>query len=293
MKLAQPGILQEETTLARFMMFSMTSSVELPMLLEELNNVIETEHTVIGLGQSLVAAMGKEIPGLKTMPAQNGVGVDVPSTPYAMWFWLRGSDRGEIYHRSRLLESLLSPAFVLDEVLDSFQYDQNRDLTGYEDGTENPKGEEATKAAIIQGQGKGLDGSSFVAIQQWLHDFETFDGMATEQQDDAIGRHVDTNEEFDDAPESAHVKRTAQESFDPEAFILRRSMPWVDGMHSGLNFVAFGSSFDAFEAQLHRMLGHEDGIVDGIFEFTKPISGAYFWCPPVKDEKLDLSLLGL
>ena len=31
--------------------------------------------------------------------------------------------------------------------------------------------------------------------------------------------------EIDEAPESAHVKRTAQESFDPEAFILRASMP--------------------------------------------------------------------
>jgi putative iron-dependent peroxidase len=44
--------------------------------------------------------------------------------------------------------------------------------------------------------------------------------------------------EIADAPPSAHVKRTAQESFDPEAFVLRRSMPWTDGMRSGLNFVA-------------------------------------------------------
>ncbi len=79
----------------------------------------------------------------------------------------------------------------------------------------------------------------------------------------------------------------------PEAFILRRSMPWVEGMNAGLVFVAFGKSFDAYEAILNRMLGNEDGIVDGLFSFTRPLTGAYFWCPPVKEGRLDLTALGL
>jgi len=117
--------------------------------------------------------------------------------------------------------------------------------------------------------------------------------MTTKQQDDSIGRHVSDNEEFDEAPESAHVKRAAQESFEPEAFMLRRSMPWAEGMNAGLVFVAFGHSFDAFEAVLNRMLGKDDSISDALFEFTRPVSGAYFWCPPLKAGKLDLSVLGL
>ncbi len=32
----------------------------------------------------------------------------------------------------------------------------------------------------------------------------------------------------------------ATENFDPEAFMLRRSMPWAEGLAGGLNFVAFG-----------------------------------------------------
>jgi putative iron-dependent peroxidase len=49
--------------------------------------------------------------------------------------------------------------------------------------------------------------------------------VTTKQQDNAIGRHISDNEEFAEAPETAHVKHAAQESFDPEAFMLRRSMP--------------------------------------------------------------------
>ena len=174
-------------------------------------------------------------------------------------------------------------------------YDPQRaaNMSGYEDGTENPIGDDAVKTAIVQGEGEGLDGGSFVTVQQWLHDFELFDLMTTKEQDDAIGRHISNNEEFDEAPESAHVKRSAQESFDPEAFMLRRSMPWAEAMQSGLMFVAFGHSFDAFEAIQNRMLGHDDGILDGLFTFTRPITGAYYWCPPIKEDKLDLSQLGL
>ena len=72
------------------------------------------------------------------------------------------------------------------------------------------------------------------------------------------------------------MKRTAQESFSPEAFVLRRSIPWSDENAGGLNFVAFGKSFDAFEAQLKRMVGAEDGITDTLFEFTVQLRAATF-----------------
>ncbi len=73
--------------------------------------------------------------------------------------------------------------------------------------------------------------------------------------------------------------------------MLRRSMPWADEDGEGLVFVAFGKSFDAFEAVMRRMVGLEDGIVDALFDFTRPVLGAYFWCPPVADGVLDLSTL--
>ncbi|MCE2998702.1 MAG: Dyp-type peroxidase, partial [Betaproteobacteria bacterium] len=70
-------------------------------------------------------------------------------------------------------------------------------------------------------------------------------------------------------------------------------MPWTEGQRCGLVFTAFGRSLDAFEAQLRRMLGVEDGTSDALFQFTRPLSGAYFWCPPVKGGRLDLSAIEL
>jgi putative iron-dependent peroxidase len=130
-------------------------------------------------------------------------------------------------------------------------------------------------------------------VQQWLHDLDGFERMSSAERDDVIGRRQSDDVELEDAPQSAHVKRTAQEDYDPPAFLVRRSMPWADAEGEGLLFIAFGKSFDAFEAQLRRMVGAEDSIVDALFRFTRPLNGSFFWCPPVSGGALDLSALGI
>ncbi len=41
------------------------------------------------------------------------------------------------------------------------------------------------------------------------------------------------------------------------------------------------------------MSGAEDGLVDGIFQFTRPITGGFYWCPPLVDGRLDLHALDI
>lgn len=284
----QPGILAAVPAQARYLTFTLASPDADPRTaLAALAKLVDGDATVAGLGASLLRALDRNIPGLTDFPACSGAGIEIPSTPSALWLWLRGDDRGELLHRSRMLAAALAPAFELVDCVDAFRHGSGRDITGFEDGTENPKGEDALKAAFTE------DGGSFVAVQRWQHDLARFDAMAPESRDEAIGRRRSDNEELADAPDSAHVKRTAQESFDPEAFVLRRSMPWIKGAAAGLVFVAFGHSLDAFTAQLKRMTGQEDGITDALFKFTRPLTGAFFWCPPAKSGRLDLSSLGL
>ena len=289
----QPGILASVPRLARYLVFSLVPSAGYRDALKRLGDITDGENSVVGIGGSAVLALGKTLKGLLLFPSKMGAGFEVPSTPGALWCWLRGDDRGELVHRTRLVTHALSPAFRLDKVIEAFQYGASRDLTGYEDGTENPKGNKAFEVAIINEQGKGLDGSSFVAVQQWVHDLNRFESMSVEEQDNSMGRRKSDNKEITEAPPSAHVKRTAQEGFEPPAFVLRRSMPWADETGEGLVFVAFAKSFGPFEVLLNRMVGAEDGIADALFKFTRPISGNYFWCPPIQNGKLDLSALDL
>jgi putative iron-dependent peroxidase len=298
MHAVQPGVFPDVPEGCRYLTFGLVHGSDPAPALQRLRDEGLGDEMVVGLGQSVVQLLGKEIPGLRPFPTIVGPGVDIPATPSALWFWLRGSDRGKMVHRSNALRDLLAPAFRLDEVVDGFKHDESpdgmgRDLTGYEDGTENPDGDEAVEAAVLQGAGPGLDGSTFVAAQKWIHELSAFQAMSQEQQDHTFGRRRSDNEEIEDAPESAHVKRTEQEGFSPEAFVLRRSMPWADADHEGLIFVAFGRNLDAFEVQLTRMSGVEDGIPDALFRFSRPVTGGYFWCPPVADGKLNLEAVGL
>lgn len=314
MNTVQDGILQPVPAQGRYLFFSLTDPAALRPALQRLAALADGDAVVVGLGAATLAALGASVPGLRDMPDLSGPGVPVPRTPAALWCWLRGRavgaaegdegrDLGDLVHLTRELCKALAPALQLDRAVDAFRHGRGpsghgRDLTGYEDGTENPQDEAAQDAALVRGMGDGLDGGSFVAVQQWLHDFAAFEGLSPTAQDNAVGRRRSDNEELDDAPESAHVKRTAQESFAPEAFVLRRSMPWAagDGLGgggAGLMFVAFGRSFDAFEAQMRRMAGLEDGIADALLGFSKPVSGAYFWCPPLHGDRLDLRQAGL
>lgn len=293
MHTAQPGILAALPQQTRYLDFELTDPAQVGNALAALRELADGERLVVGIGQPLVRALDANIPGLRTLPARACNGFDIPSTPRALWCWLRGDDRGELFHLSRRLIAALAGAFRVLGVVDGFKHDQGRDLSGYIDGTENPQDEAALAAALVGTDEPGLAGSSFVGVQLWEHDFDRLEGYNEAQRDDMIGRRHSDNEELDDAPPSAHVKRTAQEDFEPPAFMLRRSMPWVDGRQAGFMFVGFVHTLDAFQASLDRMSGLDDGITDALFLFTRPRTGAYFWCPPMREGQLDLRALGL
>jgi putative iron-dependent peroxidase len=293
MNTPQPGILPAIPNISRYLEFGLLPDADPARVLRDFASRRVDTEIVIGFGLGLVQLLGRSIAPLRPFPSLSGPGCQIPSTQADVWCWVRGGDRGRVVHSGRSIAHLLCPAFRCDRLVDGFKYDRGLDLTGYEDGTENPEGDAAVDAAIAQGLDPGLDGSSFVAVQQWVHDLDHFEALSQDEQDNIIGRRLSDNEELDEAPVSAHVKRTAQESFEPEAFVVRRSMPWADANGEGLMFVAFGKSLDAFEAQLLRMTGQEDQVIDGLFGFTRPVSGSYFWCPPVSDGKLDLTALGL
>jgi putative iron-dependent peroxidase len=248
---------------------------------------------IVGLGDPVVRALGREVTGLRVFPGLAGAAGGVPSTQEAVWVFLRGEERGALFDLTQKVCGDLEGAFVLDDALDTVTYAGGRDLTGYEDGTENPRGDAAVHAALVSGGGRGLAGGSFVAVQRWVHDLSRFRSFPSHERDARMGRRFETNEEIADAPPSAHVKRTAQESYSPTAYMVRRSMPWATAHEQGLEFIAYVESLDRYERVLRRMVGLDDGIVDGLFTFSRPVKGAYYWCPPLAGERLDLSQLGI
>ena len=285
----QPGILKPPPAVARSLTFRIDNADEVGAALKRLAAEHQSACDIVGIGEPCTLALHANVPGLRTFPAMSGAGCAVPSTQDALWIRVCGADRGVVFDSARRVRGVLSGAFRLADALDTFVYHGGRDLTRFEDGTENPKDEAAIDAAIVKED--PIAGSSFVAVQQWVHDLGRFEAHTDKERNDIIGRDADTNEELEDAPPSAHVKRSEQEGFDPPAFMVRRSMPWAGVDKEGLEFVAFVAGVDTFTRMMRRMAGREDGIVDGLFSFSRPVTGGFYWCPPVADGRLDLSFL--
>jgi porphyrinogen peroxidase len=286
----QPAILAPVPPAARFVTFGFRHGSDPGRALIRLAAWQRDPHVVVGLGEPLLARAKGRIDGMRAFPADIAM---FPRTQEALWAAFTHPDRGAAFDAGRAFSSMLGDALRVVEEIDAFVYRGGKDLSDFEDGTENPKGDLAVAAAIVDGGGPGLDGASFVAVQRWVHDLGAVEAMTQATRESIVGRRQGDNEEIADAPLSAHVKRTAQESFDPPAFVLRRSMPYGGIAEHGLYFIAYGESLDRFERQLRRMAGRDDGIVDGLLAFTKAVTGGYYFCPPVQGDKLDLRALGL
>lgn len=289
---AQPGILAPILPAGRYVVLDAPPDLDARALVARLATLEVGDRLVLGVGAPLAISLGARLAGLRVFPAMAGPACSVPSTQGSIFIHARGDDHGDTLLAVQRVVATLGGGLRLAEDVVGFRFLEGRDLTGYEDGTENPKDAAAERAALVAGAGPGLDGGSFVAAQRWVHDLGGFERLSPHARDHVIGRSRETNEELADAPPSAHVKRTAQESFAPPAFMVRRSMPYGTLAEHGLYFVAYGASLAPFETVLARMVGHEDGIVDGLFQFSRPVSGGYYWCPPLgADGRLDLRAL--
>lgn len=169
----------------------------------------------------------------------------------------------------------------IEEETHGFRWVEDRDLSGFVDGTENPHGEETRRdVAVIK---DGLDaGGSYVLVQRWEHNLEQLDRMPVGDQEMMIGRTKVANEEIDgDArPITSHLSRVDLKEEGKSLKIVRQSLPYgtASGKH-GLYFCAYCARLHNIEAQLLSMFGESDGKRDAMLRFTRPVTGGYYFAP--------------
>ena len=123
----QSGINAPVPKVARYLYFQLRPGADPKAALTRLAEHKIEEDIVVGLGQALVSKFGKDVPGLREFPSMVGTGVTVPSTPAALWIWLRGEDPGALVHTSRSIVKGLEDSFVVDATVDGFFFDGGRD----------------------------------------------------------------------------------------------------------------------------------------------------------------------
>lgn len=245
---------------------------------------LASDDVVVGIGGPLLDAMRATVDGYRPFKRFTAGRYTMPSTQHALWTFISGRNASEVFEVAERLKRVLAPWLNVAQSTTLFSYRQGRDLSGYKDGTANPAGEAVHAAAYIP-QGPWAAGS-FALVQRWLHFRERFGSLSPQARDHVVGRSLDADEELADAPASAHVRRTEQESFSPSGLMYRRSMPWGDARRHGLQFIAFVNDIGKAERMLERMSGSHDGIADAILGHTQAETGAFYFVPPVADGTL-------
>ena len=184
---------------------------------------------------------------------------------------------------TQVMASIGKAVTPVDEV-HGFRYFDDRDLLGFVDGTENPRGEAAIDAVMVGEEDPGFAGGSYVIVQKYLHDLDGWNALSTEVQERIIGRTKLSDIELDDSikPTSAHSALTTIVEDGKEIKILRDNMPFgraADG-EFGTYFIGYSRSPRTIEQMLENMfVGRPPGNYDRLLDFSRAVTGNLFFVP--------------
>ena len=287
---AQAGILSTPTEYHIHIEYSTQNIGELDALkklirIEQEASEMRNCHVLFGFSARLWNSISTQLPtpaAYVPFTEIHGTQAIVPATQGDLWIWYQGDSHAVNLDAAINVDSVLAGIGLQKnaEVFGYVRY-ENRDFTGFIDGTENPIGEDAVQAALIPES----NGSSFAMTQTWVHKLSEFNSLTLEQQEGVIGRtKADSVELSDDAmPATSHVSRTDAEVAGVKQKIVRRSVPYGNLDRRGLHFVAFSCDLARFQIQIERMFGvSEDNLHDRLTEFSVPISSSYWYVPSVE-----------
>jgi len=291
----QPGILPEPSRHARFVVLRANDGVAaariaagLPALTEKLAALDRGARLActVSFGPELWERIspGRRPRALQQFRAIDNGALHAPSTGGDLLLHIlskRVDLNFELAARARA--AFGETVSVMDDVT-GFRYLDGRDLTGFIDGTENPKGKARAGAALIGKEDPGFAGGSYAFTQRYVHDLGKWAGLPLAEQEGAVGRRKRDSKELSDKakPPSAHIARVVIEENGEELEIVRHSFPYGNLAESGLFFIAYTRDLAIPTRMLHRMYGISgDGVHDHLMEFTHAVSGAHFFAPPL------------
>jgi len=205
---------------------------------------------------------------------------DAPATQRDILVWAHGGDHDDVFDTIRAIGRALAPVAEIALDLRGFVYRDSRDLTGFIDGTANPKDDARLEAALIPSG--PATGGAYVLTQQWIHDLDAFGALDVTEQERVIGRTKPDSIELEGAamPPDSHVSRTDVTVDGVTQTIYRRSFPYGSVATHGLYFLAFARDIDRFDVQLRRMYGVSgDGVRDRLTDYSRAVTGSYWFAP--------------
>nr|WP_219704211.1 Dyp-type peroxidase [Marinomonas lutimaris] len=291
----QSGIVAEASSDALFITFNVNRSeinnlknalAAAPALIEELQLQFPAAdlHTAIGLSSLIWDELDSKRPKLlATFPHVAGKDIEFTPTDVDLVLHIRSSRHDASYQLANILFKAFGSSVTLVEEVSCFKYLDNRDLTGFVDGTENPAGEQRKAVALVGDEDPSFEYGSYFNLMRFVHDLDKWEKEDLKTQEDIFGRTKHTNQEYPSAEKSvhAHTKRTSLKDENGNSMeILRHSMPFASLTEKGLMFASYSKTPVIFNLMLESMVkGDENGNTDHLMKYTRATTGQAFFIP--------------
>jgi putative iron-dependent peroxidase len=206
------------------------------------------------------------------------------STPGDLLFHTRAKRMDLCFEMAAQIMARLGDAVSAVDEVHGFRYFDDRDLLGFVDGTENPRGEAVIDAALIGDEDAAFVGGSYVIVQKYIHDLDGWNALSTEAQERIIGRSKLSDVELDDSikPASAHNALTTITENGKEFQIVRDNMPFgrVGQGEYGTYFIGYCRTPRVTEQMIENMfVGRPPGNYDRLLDFSRAVTGTLFFVP--------------
>src|SRR5262245_355096 len=241
----------------------------------------------VGFGSEFwdVISPNKRPAGLHPFRAIAANGRSAPNTGGDVLFHILSKRHDLNFEFATLLRYQLGDSVEVTDEVHGFQYLDSRDLTGFIDGTENPKGKERGPVALIGAEDPAFADGSYVFTQRYVHNLTKWATVPQKEQEKVIGRRKPDSKELSDRakPPMAHISRVVIEEHGEELEIVRHSFPYGTVSESGLFFIAYTKTLPTPEKMLSRMMGTTgDGLHDHLMDYTQAVSGVTFFAPSLE-----------
>jgi len=273
-----------------FFEFSLCDGVNGLDLVRAIAN-IRMPHTTVGGANSVVgfrpelwrtcAPIPDDVHGFNE-PLVGPDGFAMPATQADAFVWHASAHYDWIFDLGSETVKALSGVAKLVREFPGWSYRHSRDLTGFDDGTENPTLYDAPSVSLIESGSVG-EGGSILLFQQWRHDWPAWSALDVANQELVIGRtKADSVEMSEKAmPADSHVSRTTLDIGGVEQPIFRRNVPYGCVSNHGTLFVGFAAEQRRLHGMLIQMAGADGGPRDALTRFATALTGAYYFCPSV------------
>jgi putative iron-dependent peroxidase len=206
------------------------------------------------------------------------------STPGDLLFHIRSKRMDLCFELATQIMARIGDVVTPADEVHGFRYFDDRDLIGFVDGTENPRGQAAIDAVLVGEEDAAFSGGSYVIVQKYLHDLAGWDALSTEAQERIIGRKKLSDIELDDSvkPTSAHNALTTIVEDGKEMKILRDNMSFGRPAHGefGTYFIGYSRSPGTTEKMIENMfVGRPPGNYDRLLDFSRAVTGSLFFVP--------------